>query len=209
MKKATLLMAAALSLVFLPAYSNAASANGITQYYDTEERGHFFCGGPPTTWSKIPIIGTVGRVVAGKGYVAGVYVKQVPRSASNKGALVRFGIRVDGSVRLAEQEYSIDDLSLGSVKRLRNFRVSVLEKKSVLTGSGTRFGPDGANVFRSVPPGTLNTATEWRDSQSIKVVCATPEDFQEQGSQDQLSSDLELLIKLIGVRSRGRVFRSN
>jgi hypothetical protein len=183
-------------------------AVGVTPFYDTSgPRGTFFCGGPPTTWSKTPILGTVGRVLVGKGYIAGVAVKQLPRELGSKGALVRFGVRVDGAVRLSEQEYSIDDLTRETFKATRRFRVNALEKRSVLTGSGTRFGPEGSVPFRSTIPGNLYSASEIAAAQSIQTVCATPEDFPDGNTQEQLSKDLELLLKLIGARSKGRIFR--
>jgi hypothetical protein len=204
-------MASALAFAFLSVSAAPASAKGVTPFYDAgiEPRGSFFCGGPPTAWSKFPLVGTIGRVVAGKGYIAGVYVRKVPQSAMKKGANVRFGVRVDGVVRLPEQEFSISDISRESFKATRGFRVAVLEKKAVLTGSGSRFGTDGGIQFRSLVPGNLYSQSEIAAGHSIKVICATPEDFQDGSTQGQLSSDIEILIRLIGARSRSRIFRPN
>ncbi len=197
-------VAAALFLAALSANPAPASAKGLAVYYDTEPRGTFFCGGPPTTWSKLPIVGSVGRLVSGKGYVAGVTMRRVPKSANYKSAAVRFNVRVDGGMRLPERESQVEDLSLGNARWTRNFRVSILEKEAVQIGSGSRFGPDGEVKFRDLAPGSI-----WAASTSIRNTCATPEDFGDGDTQDQLSEDLSFLLRLIGTRSRGRIFRAN
>lgn len=203
MKKIKLAVAA-LFLAALSANPAPASAKGLVVYYDTEARGTFFCGGPPTAWSKFPIVGSVGRLVAGKGYVAGVTMRRVPKSANYKSATARFNVRVDGGMRLPARESRIEDLSLANARWTRNFRVSILEREAIQIGSGSRFGPTGEVKFRDDAPGSM-----WASSTSIRNTCATPEDFGDGDSQDQLSEDLSFLLRLIGARSRGRIFRTN